>query len=200
MFTNILQILKYFPSNCINIVICFCLFKGPFLLTQLLLPTLEESPEARVINISSAAHLSAPTVSIGQLISFDKSSYNKLNAYRLSKLSLVAYSFKLSTLLEFKNSSVKIFAVDPGNVETEIFRNFPPLCNPILYWLQKPLRLILVKTPSEGAQSVLHALFCPNLKSIYISNVSESMKYSDVVKDTDFCDSLIKASELWVKA
>lgn len=172
---------------------------GPFLLTQLLLPTLEESVEARVVNISSAAHLSAPTVSIGQLISFDKISYDKLNAYRLSKLSLVAFSFKLSTILESQNSVIKIFAVDPGNVETEIFRNFPPLCNPILYWLQKPLRLILVKTPFEGAQSVLHALFCPNLKSVYISNVSESMRFSDIVKDNDFCDSLLKASKTWVK-
>ena len=54
-------------------------------------------------------------------------------------------------------------SVDPGNVETRIYRNFPFLSNPILYALQKPIRLLVMKTPWEGAQGILHALLAPSL-------------------------------------
>lgn len=49
-------------------------------------------------------------------------------------------------------------AVNPGNVETNIYRYFPPLANPFFYALQWPIRRLLVKNSRQGAQTSLHAL------------------------------------------
>lgn len=62
-------------------------------------------------------------------------------------------------------------AVNPGNVETNIFRNFPQLSNPWLFALQWPIRKLVVKSPSQGAQTHLHALLT--------SNRSTGQYYSD---------------------
>lgn len=61
--------------------------------------------------------------------------------------------------------------MNPGNVETNIFRNFPQLNNSCLYALQWPLRKIVVKSPLQGAQTHLHALLT--------SNRSTGQYYSD---------------------
>lgn len=53
-------------------------------------------------------------------------------------------------------------AVNPGNTETPIYRYFPQLNNPWLYALQWPIRVLVVKTPLQGAQTVLHALLTSN--------------------------------------
>lgn len=53
-------------------------------------------------------------------------------------------------------------AVNPGNVETNIFRKFPQLNNPWWYALQYPVRKILIKSPQQGAQTLLHALLTTN--------------------------------------
>lgn len=63
------------------------------------------------------------------------------------------------------DQGVSVVSVDPGNVETRIFRHFPPLSHPVLKLLQWPLRLIVVKTPLEGAQTLLHAVLSEDLKS-----------------------------------
>lgn len=56
------------------------------------------------------------------------------------------------------DTNVIVNAVNPGNVETRIYRYFPPLNNPWLYALQWPIRVLIVKTPKQGAQTSLHAL------------------------------------------
>jgi retinol dehydrogenase-12 len=53
-------------------------------------------------------------------------------------------------------------AVDPGNVETNIFRHFPFLNNKFLYALQWPIRFLVVKSPRQGAQTLLHCLLTSN--------------------------------------
>lgn len=61
--------------------------------------------------------------------------------------------------------------MNPGNVETNIFRNFPQLSNQWLYALQWPIRKFVVKTPCQGTQTHLHALLT--------SNRSTGQYYSD---------------------
>lgn len=56
-------------------------------------------------------------------------------------------------------------AVNPGNVETPIYRYFPPLANPWFFALQKPVRLLVVKSPKQGCQTLLHALLTSNRSS-----------------------------------
>lgn len=61
--------------------------------------------------------------------------------------------------------------MNPGNVDTNIFRNFPQWNNPWLYALQWPVRKLVVKRPVQGAQTHLHTLLT--------SNRSTGQYYSD---------------------
>lgn len=65
----------------------------------------------------------------------------------------------------FSGNSVKVYSADPGNCETKIFRDFPPLSNPIAFALQKPIRYFVIRTPLQGAQTPLHILLNDSIKT-----------------------------------
>lgn len=149
-------------------------YVAPFLLTLFLLPALRANPSgARIINLSSRAHLAALDLPNPQFYQpYDDSSANRFTAYQVSKFYLVLFAYRLNGIL--KQSGVSVHCVDPGNVETDIYRSFPPLAHPVWFALQKPIRLFCIKTPDEGAQGVLHALISPETPPFYVENLVES--------------------------
>lgn len=145
-------------------------YLGHYLLTILLLPKLKQhSGGSRIVNIVSKAHQAVerfPDKELHQ--AYEDSPQNRFRAYQYSKFCLVLFAHKLSLILA--NTSVTVHCVDPGNVETAIYRHFPQLNNKILYWLQKPVRLLTVKTPQEGAQAIIYAVLSKTTPSFYLSN------------------------------
>ncbi|KAL1379741.1 hypothetical protein pipiens_014680 [Culex pipiens pipiens] len=127
-------------------------YLGHYLLTILLLPKLKQHPNrSRIVNVVSKAQICVerfPDTELHQL--YDDSPQNRFRAYQYSKFCLVLFAHKLSSILA--NSNVTVHCVDPGNVETAIYRHFPQLNNKVLYYLQKPIRLLAVKTPREGTR------------------------------------------------
>lgn len=89
---------------------------APFLLTHLLLPSLQAAPGARVLTVSSASHR-------GTKIRWDdvmmRRGYQTLSAYKQSKLANVMFSYELNRRLG-PGSTVRAYAVDPGLVNTAI--------------------------------------------------------------------------------
>lgn len=79
--------------------------------------------------------------------------------------------YMINLVLVFIDTNVIVNAANPGNVETNIFRNYPPLSNPWLFALQWPIRCLVVKSPKQGAQTLLHCLLT--------SNRSTGQYYSD---------------------
>lgn len=168
-------------------------YLGHYLLTILLLPKLKQHPNrSRIVNVVSKAQICVerfPDTELHQL--YDDSPQNRFRAYQYSKFCLVLFAHKLSSILA--NSNVTVHCVDPGNVETAIYRHFPQLNNKVLYYLQKPIRLLAVKTPREGAQSILYAILSGAIPQFYVSNhhSSESEKsevnpriYNPILGDT----------------
>lgn len=160
-------------------------YLGPFLLTVLLLPALRrhitqtyvnysEQPN-RIIFLSSEAHLQITSTPCPQFhAKFEDTPQNRFAAYQYSKLYLVLFAHRLNRLLEKSSNVVTVHCVDPGNTETPIFRTFPQLSDPLLFAIQKPLRLFIIKTPYEAAQSILHIVLTPNPKPpFYIKNLIE---------------------------
>lgn len=157
------------------------------MLTLLLLPTLRSSAScgdnndgARIINLSSQSHLHADVESLASNKYhklFVDSVANRFRAYSNSKFLLVLSARRLRVLLA--NTGVSVHCVNPGNVETAIYRTFPPLSNWFLFALQAPIRFFAVRTPIEGAQSVLHALRS-SARPFYVTNGTEHG-----TKDTD---------------
>lgn len=135
-------------------------YLGPFVLTYHLLSTLKRSDHARIINVSSNAHHFATTYDLKALLKCQTEDRGHITAYSASKLLLLLFSNNLSKKLS--NTNILVNSVDPGNVETDIYRYFSPLSNPWLYALQWPLRKIVVKTAWQGCQSILHLLLTQN--------------------------------------
>ncbi|KAK7939622.1 hypothetical protein WMY93_002948 [Mugilogobius chulae] len=136
-------------------------YLGHFLLTWLLLDDLKQSGTSdcfsRVINVSSSAHR------IGEIKLHDLNSseyYSSHAAYCGSKLALLLFSLQLQKELRSGGFPVSSCAVDPGMVDTALYRNI---------W--EPLRLaqgviaqLLFWTPKEGASTVLYAALSPALE------------------------------------
>lgn len=169
-----------------------------YLLTILLLPKLKLYPgNSRVVTVSSKAHQDVerfPDLELHR--EFDDSPSNRFRSYQYSKFSVVTFSQKLSSILA--NSNVTVHCVDPGNVETDIYRSFPPLSNKLLFYLQKPIRLLLVKTPREGAQGLLYAIISPETPRFYItkhySNSEEQQEVNPRIYNPILGDTLWKLS------
>lgn len=172
-------------------------YLSPFHLTQSLLPLLERgTAQSCIINVSSAGHLQAKRIpDFDYHIGFTDCVKNRFAAYFYSKLCLVAYSWQLKNQLA--NGSVRVHCVDPGNTETAIFRHFPPLSNRFLFYLQKPLRYFLIKTPEEGAQGILHTILCPKPVPFYIEDTRESENVNPLIYESKKWTAL--KNRLWTE-
>lgn len=146
-------------------------YLSPFLLSLLILPALRQHSSSRIINLSSRAHLiptEIPNPEFHQ--TFEDTPLKRFEAYQYSKFCLTLSANHLNEILD--QTTVRVHCVDPGNTETDIFRTFPQLSNPLSFALQKPIRFFVIKTPYEGIQSVLHGLLA-NDPPFYIENLSE---------------------------
>lgn len=116
-----------------------------FLLTNLLLDRLTAAGAARVINVSSQAHM------IGS-IEFDHlgdgTKYNPMKAYAESKLENLLFTYELSRRLS--GTEVTVNALHPGGVRTNFGRD---LSGPAGFFFR---RLdFLLRSPEKGAETAL---------------------------------------------
>ncbi|CAK6450688.1 unnamed protein product [Pipistrellus nathusii] len=149
-------------------------YLGHFLLTLLLLDTLERSgrpgAHARVVSVSSATHY------VGELALDDlqsRNGYSPHAAYAQSKLALVLFTYHLQALLDARGSPVSALVADPGVVDTALYRH--------VFWgtrlVQKLLGRWLFKTPDEGARTSVFAALAPELEGAggrYLYGVREA--------------------------
>lgn len=165
---------------------------GHFLLTELLLPKLAATSRIIFLSSAAhflAKSLDVKTVAAFDPEAGGLSA--RFQSYANSKLCLLLYSKILAqrckgnffmhvrVLITFRiqpsffclmiplfcitERTINVYSVDPGSVETSIYRHFPFLQNPILKALQRPIRYIVVRTPLQGAQTVLHCAVSPHL-------------------------------------
>lgn len=87
---------------------------GHFLLTYELLPILEKTPEARIINLSSDAHFSAD-LDLDDL-HFKRRKYSGFKAYGSSRLATAFFTQELAERLKEKDITVN--SLHPGHVDT----------------------------------------------------------------------------------
>ncbi|XP_059473308.1 retinol dehydrogenase 12-like [Neocloeon triangulifer] len=145
---------------------------GHFLFTTLLLPRIKESAPARIINVSSTAHLFGK-INFNDLQS--EKSYNPTKAYGQSKLCNILFTSELTEVL--KGTRVVAYAVHPGVVSTELGRHLRG--SDQLRLLSKISKMIWTKkTPLEGAQTTLHCALDERLATqsgLYFSDCQPGM-------------------------
>jgi len=90
---------------------------APLLLTHLLLPALTESPQGRIVNVSSG-------VQMGARLDWDnlqgEKHFESRGAYALSKLANVLFTTELARRL--RSTGITVNALQPGVVSTKLLR------------------------------------------------------------------------------
>ena len=130
---------------------------APFLLTQRLLDLLRASAPARIINVTSGAH-------IYDSMNFDdlgfRRGYVGMKAYARSKLANLLFTYELAHRLE--GSGVTANAVHPGQVATDIWRTNFFLIGPLL----KGLIRLTGLTPEQGADTLIYLAASPEVEGV----------------------------------
>lgn len=165
---------------------------APFVLTNGLLPALQRSPEARVINVSSRMHLPG---SRGEPVDFDFDdpqllrSYSPTRAYKNSKLALLWLTYEFQRRLG--SAQLTFNAVCPGFVPltaANSTRGFEA-------WL---MRHVLVHLPfarsvSEAVDSFCFMALDPSLRGLGGKFYGEKQPIASSPESYD----VVKASRFW---
>lgn len=128
-----------------------------FLLTNLLLGALKNSPQARVVSVSSGSHY-------GEHIDFNdlqlKRFYNPVKAYGRSKLANILFAYELTRRME--GTQVTSNALTPGMVATDIWKKVNPWLTPLIY----PVVERMAQTPLQGAQTSIFLATSPEVEGV----------------------------------
>ncbi|XP_067841826.1 dehydrogenase/reductase SDR family member on chromosome X isoform X2 [Heptranchias perlo] len=159
-------------------------YLGHFVLTHLLLDTLRRSGSydhhSRIITVSSATHYIAE-LNLNDLQS--RHHYSPHGAYAQSKLALVLFAYQLQHRLAAEGSHVTSNVVDPGVVDTDLYKHTSwlfKLCKWLTSWL-------FFKTSTQGASTVIYAAVAPDLDGMggsYYAN-GQKTKSADISYDED---------------
>ena len=166
---------------------------GPFLLTELLLAKLEDTPGARIVNVASKAHYGAQGID-WELLQQPTKGAVPMPAYQVSKLCNVLHARELARRLAEKGSHVTTYSLHPGVVASDVWRRIP--------WPIRPLIKMFMITNEQGALTTLYCATSP-------SCAAESGLYYDKCKpktpsklgrDDELARELWTRSQQWVAA
>ncbi|HET6150701.1 MAG TPA: SDR family oxidoreductase [Polyangia bacterium] len=159
---------------------------GHFLFTRLLEARLRECAPARVINVSSDAHLRIKDIDFAALDGPTRTRTG-LREYGVSKLCNVLFTRALAR--RWAGSGVTSYAVHPGVIATDIWRQVP-----------QPLRWLMTRlmaTPDDGAATTLLCATARELAAVtgrYYRNQHEA-RPSRLAEDDRLADRLWQESE-----
>ncbi|XP_071950947.1 polyprenol dehydrogenase-like [Antedon mediterranea] len=146
-------------------------YLGHFLLTlllsDLLIKTGVHNKCARIVNVSSVAHI-CEDLDMNNLI--DRTFYGKYSSYSNSKFAIILSSYRLHQKLMTRGNHVTVNCVHPGVVNSELFHHY--------HWALQPLRRIcamlhVLKTPEEGSETSVYVALSTELEGnggLYFAN------------------------------
>jgi NAD(P)-dependent dehydrogenase (short-subunit alcohol dehydrogenase family) len=93
---------------------------GHFSLTSQLFDIIKNTPNSRIVNVSSLAHRQGKIDFDNYL--FEKGNYKKMKSYAQSKLSNLLFTYELDRRIKAKGLSIKVLAAHPGVSSTDLGR------------------------------------------------------------------------------
>ena len=137
---------------------------GHFALTMLLLDRLKASgPGARVVNVSSEVHYSAPGIDF-EAVRRRTRSMAGMREYAVSKLSNVLFSQELARRLGGTEAGVTSYSLHPGVVASDIWRRVP-----------QPARSLITRRMLTTELGAVTSLYCATSAAV----ATESGRYYD---------------------
>lgn len=156
---------------------------APFLLTNLLLDTIQASAPARIINVSSGAHTSGK-------IEFDNLQGERVygfGAYPNAKLATILYTVELARRLE--GTGVTVNALHPGVTATGFGRNN----GRIMAALVSILAPLFMRSPATGAATSIFLASSASVDGITGKYFYDSQAIPAAVQAAD----MVVARKLW---
>lgn len=165
---------------------------APFLLTNLLLPILYDTPKSKIINVASEAHHMGNRDLRG--FNNQKGKFKPMVVYADTKLYNILFTKKLATLLKDKNTNA--YCLHPGFVNSNFGHNLG-LGAEIMLFFMRPFMI----DAKKGAQTTLHVANLPfdkNDNGLYFKN-SKPKKPSKTASDEHLADELWLQTEKMLK-
>lgn len=162
-------------------------YLAPFLLTQLLLDVLKASAPARIVNVSSMAHMGGK-IDFADLQGEKK--YGTWKSYNQAKLALILFTYELASQLQ--GSGVTVNALHPGIIASNFDQGLSSFMR--LSW---KLFAPFLSSVEQGAQTTLYLATSPEVEGIsgkYFSNRKE-VKSSSTSYDQALRQRLWQVSE-----
>jgi retinol dehydrogenase-14 len=163
-------------------------YLAPFLLTNLLIERLRASAPARVVNVTSGAHVYAT-------LDFDDLGFSRgyfgMKAYARSKLANILFTYELARRVQ--GSGVTSNAVNPGQVATDIWSTNFSILGPLI----KGYIRMTGQTPEQGARLLIYLAASPEVEGVsgeYFSR-GKSMRSSELTYDKEVARRLWQVSE-----
>ena len=162
---------------------------GHYLLTELLLPCIEASAPSRIVIVASKAHYRVKALDLDSLHK-PTSSPTGYPEYCVSKLCNVLHAQALAR--RFEGTGVKIYALHPGVVASDVWREVP--------WPIRPLLKRFMISNEEGSRT---SVYCATSDEVADQNgryydACKDYKPSRLARDDAVADALMERSATWV--
>ncbi|MFT6162850.1 MAG: NAD(P)-dependent dehydrogenase (short-subunit alcohol dehydrogenase family) [Myxococcota bacterium] len=171
---------------------------GHFALTGHLLPKLLETPEARIVNISSAGHKFGNGDLFWDDIHAEKA-YHPRTRYYASKLANLLFTYELDRKLRAQGSTVRAVTAHPGGADTELSRHMTGLMG-VAITIASPFLRLFMNTSETGAWPTELAATHPDVESGQYFGPGKWGESSGPARQVDSSDDSkdpVKASRLW---
>lgn len=169
---------------------------GHFALTGLLLDIIRSTPGSRVVNVSSIAHKKAH-MDFDNLLFENGRDYNRMGAYRRSKLANLYFTFELQRFFESHACDCIALAAHPGVTDSNIARS---TMGNTLFSLLKPLITLALQKTSIGALPQIRASvdpLCRGGEYYGPDNPNEWSGYPVLVEPSRYAQSEENSRRLW---
>ncbi|PWA00948.1 hypothetical protein BB558_002972 [Smittium angustum] len=169
---------------------------GHFVITTELLDTIKASAPARIINLSSMAHVSGD---FDKEKILDESKYQKVGNYGISKLANIMFTNSLAKKLE--GTGVTANSVHPGTVYTKLQRHIPGYSSSI----QQSVTRALFLSPTAGSLTTLRLALSDKVEGVtgkYFMREYEAATLGQATNQEkcdelwEFTEELIRKSEM----
>ena len=171
---------------------------GHFALTGLLLPTLEGTPNSRIVTVSSGGHRQGNGDLYWDDINADQE-YHPKKRYYASKLANLFFTYELDRRLQAKGSSTIAVAVHPGGSDTELVRYAMGFTGVMTRATMRVMRPFL-NTAEQGAWPTELGATAPGVEGGQYFGPSGRMEMAGPAKQVDSSDESkdeTKAKRLW---
>jgi NAD(P)-dependent dehydrogenase (short-subunit alcohol dehydrogenase family) len=167
---------------------------GHFALTAQLFERLKQTPNSRIVNVSSTGHRSG-NMDFDNLMFENGNGYSRMKSYGRSKLENLLFTYELQRRLEQAGIDTIALASHPGGTKTNLDRH---LRGKWWFKILAPIVMSFAMKQDQGALSQIRASVDPDVKGGEYYGPHKGMSgYPILVKSSDDSHNVQDAKKLW---